>query len=86
MFKMQESIPLRSFECVGGEERSWGGTDFMNLKLLLNGEEVRIAAKPIWVIAFVTSEAREVFMVYSGKMKMALQQWRGHLSARGFAS
>lgn len=57
-------------------------TDFMNLKLFLSGEEVRIAVKPIWVIAYVTSEARVVFMTYSGKVKMPFQQWR---STRGFA-
>lgn len=54
-------------------------TDFMNLKLFLSGEEVRIAVKPIWVIAFVTSEARVVFMAYSGKVKTPR-------STRGFAS
>lgn len=45
----------------------------MNLKLFLNGEKVRIAVKPIWDIAFVTSKARVVFMVYSEKMKMPFQ-------------
>lgn len=32
----------------------------MNLKLFLSGEKVRIAVKPIWVVAFVTSEARHI--------------------------
>lgn len=61
-------------------------TGFMNLKLFLSREEVRIAVKPVWVIAFVTSEARAVFMAYSGKVKTPFQQWRRYLRTRGFAS